>query len=240
MEDARDRTGDDAGNSFKAMHILVLLFTLTGGCLSAEQTIQAGANPSPDGVNNADMTIPRDDAGDCAFKNAQGEEDFVSGLRCRLRKRPDETLCTSLPKGGAWGKDACLSELAAMLNDTAPCRSLQGHKKTICEAEAVKDAGLCDRIPPTELKLECRQNVERLTPPGTQIENCSGLEAEERTWCIVYSARATEDCLQIDDAGYPDEAAYCRAKTREDPGQCAGIGDVVLSNLCRRAAQGLV
>jgi hypothetical protein len=225
---------------------VILLAAVLAGCLQATVYVcQDGStsdSPSSCAVTAPTTAITAQSAADpvcSAFKTSDGQSDTQLIRRCQLHKNPTIDYCLQLPEETGFGRTGCLTELAAMLNDTKPCETLEGNTKILCEASASKDVRACGRIPLPEFRENCNNTVMRLTPVVSQPINCSGRSGDDLTWCVVYGAAAPDDCLQIDETKYHDEAAFCRARIAGNMSGCGGIGDTVMRNLCLRTVSGI-
>jgi hypothetical protein len=163
-----------------------------------------------------------------------GDQNGTAALRCLIRNSPDARYCENL--SGGYGRSDCLTEVAALLNDTGACVTLDGNLRLICEAAARRDPATCDKIPVAELQDRCLQTVTRLSPKAKTPMNCTDKTGDDLIWCVVYGANTPEDCLQIDDRRYPDESALCRARVTSKMQICDEIKDEVMRNLCDRIA----
>jgi hypothetical protein len=225
---------------------VILLVAALAGCL------QATVYVCPDGstvesrsdcaITTTTSTVLIQFAADpecSAFKTSDGKSDTALIRRCQVRRKPSVDYCLHLPEETGFSRADCLTELAAVLNDTRPCETLDGNMKVTCEASATKDARACERIPLPELREKCDDTVMRLTPAITRPLNCSGRAGEDLAWCVVYGATAPEDCLRIDETKYPGEAVFCRSRVVKNQSMCGGIADNVMQNMCRKTTVGL-
>jgi len=219
--------------------LAVAAVILFAGCLTETRYVcQDGSTAESPELCIAPTTSTTIQENECPqFKNALGELDTTAILKCRIRNNPDARYCENLT-GEGFSHSDCLTEVAAILNDTRVCEMLDGNTKIICEAVATKDASTCDRIPVMELQQKCYQTVSALKPKMKTPMNCSDREGEDLVWCIVYGANTPEDCLQIDDTQYPDEAAYCGANAIRTAEKCDKIRDEAMRGLCRRTVEG--
>lgn len=225
---------------------VILLVAALAGCLQATVYVcpdgSTAESPSACAITTTATTAPGPYSADpeCSeFKTSDGRPDTALIRRCQLHKKPSVEYCMRLQEEVGFVRTDCLTELAAMLNDTKPCETLDGNTRITCEASASKDVLACGRIPVPELQEKCNNTVMRLTPAAIRSFNCSGRSGDDLTWCVVYGAAAPDDCLQIDETKYPDEAVFCRSRVDRNQSMCGGIGDAVMQNLCRKTVLGV-
>lgn len=225
--------------------VILLVMTLAG-CLQTTVYVcpdgSAAESQSACAITTSTTIAPAQYAADpecSAFKTSDGQPDTALIRRCQVHRNPSLDYCMRLPEDTGFGRSDCLTELAAVLNDTRPCETLDGNTKAICEASASKDVSACERIPLPELREKCNNTVMRLAPAFTQLLNCSGRAGDDLAWCNVYAAKTPDDCLRVDETKYPGEAVFCRSRVSRNQSMCGGIEDTVLENLCRRTVLGL-
>jgi len=222
----------------------LLSMALAAGCVTTTYVCQDGSTvDSPGTCIQKDVSKPKMDASGCGgFRDASGGIDVRSQQICELKRNPSAEYCRKLSRerrSGGLGMASCTMELAALMNETAICASLDGNIKTICEAAATRNHSLCDSMASQTLRDECERKVLVRAKPRVNLTSCLEKDGEQKTWCITYAAGNAGDCLLIDDLQYPDEAAYCRARVSGNSSICSLIPDNVLSGLCAKTVAGV-
>ncbi len=221
-----------------------LLLTALAGCVTTTYVCQDGSTvDAPGKCTTVAQPGEKTQVGGCeGFRDASGAPDVRSTQLCELKKNPTAAYCAKLSRerlSGGLDLASCTTELAALMNDTSFCASLDGNAKTLCEAIAVGDLSSCDSLASQSLREECERRVVERAKPRVNLTSCLEKDGEQRIWCITYAADDAGDCLLIDDLQHPDEAAFCRARVSGNASVCSVISDDVLSGLCVRIVAGV-